>query len=55
MGLTPVGVLGVLLRAKKQGDIQSIKGAMLALRKEVGFFIADSLFEAMLSKADEEL
>lgn len=53
MGLTPVGVLGVLLRAKREGDVASVKSAMLTLRREVGFFIADDLFQAILIEAGE--
>ncbi len=55
MGLTPVGVLGILLRAKRNGDIASIKDAMVSLRKEIGFFITDDLFVSILAEAGEEL
>jgi predicted nucleic acid-binding protein len=54
LGLKPVGVLGVLLRAKIEGELVSVKEAMQALRTEAGFFIADHLFEAILTEAGEQ-
>ena len=54
MGLKPVGVLGILLRAKQDGQIASVRQAMLALRQEIGFYIADELFASMLTQAGEE-
>jgi predicted nucleic acid-binding protein len=53
LGLQPVGVIGVLLRAKREGRLGSIHDAMQALRQEAGFFIADGLFEAVLAEAGE--
>ena len=46
LGLQPVGILGILLRAKRKDQIHSVKTAMQALRREAGFFIADELFNA---------
>jgi predicted nucleic acid-binding protein len=54
LGLKPVGVLGVLLRAKIEGDLVSVKEAMQALRVDAGFFIDDHLFEAILTEAGEQ-
>jgi len=53
LGLKTVGVLGVLLTAKKQGRISSLKDAMMALRNEVGFFISDDLYRQILAQAGE--
>ncbi len=53
LGLKTVGVLGVLLTAKKQGRIKSLKDAMTALRNEVGFFISDDLYRQILAQAGE--
>ena len=53
MGLKTVGVLGVLLNAKKHGQIQSLKEAMTALKSEVGFFISDDLYRQILAQAGE--
>ena len=53
MGLRPVGVLGILLRAKKAGHIDSLETTMQALRKEIGFFITDDLYRQILRQAGE--
>jgi uncharacterized protein len=53
LGLQPVGVLGMLLRAKRQGQLQSVEEAMRALRQEAGFFISEGLFEEVLAEAGE--
>ena len=53
MGLQTIGVLGVLLNAKKHKQIKSIKKAMESLRQEVGFFISDDLFEQVVKAAGE--
>lgn len=54
LGLKPIGVLGVLLRAKVEGKLASVKAAMQALRNEAGFFVADDLFETILTEAGEQ-
>ena len=54
MGLQTVGVLGILLNAKKHGQIKSVKDAMESLRLEVGFFISDSLFKQIVNTAGEK-
>lgn len=38
MGLHPIGVLGVLIRAKDDGMIVSVSQEMTRLRREAGFF-----------------
>lgn len=53
LGLKTVGVLGVLLNAKKHGRIKSLKDAMTTLRNEVGFFISDDLYRQILAQAGE--
>jgi predicted nucleic acid-binding protein len=53
LGLRPVGVLGILLRAKRDGEVPSVREAMLALRAQAGFFIARELFSEVLTKAGE--
>ena len=40
MALRPVGVLGILLRAKVLGHISEIKPNLLALQQEAGFYEA---------------
>jgi predicted nucleic acid-binding protein len=53
MGLQTVGVLGILLKAKKKGRIESMNAAMKALRQEIGFFISESLYQQFLKQAGE--
>ncbi len=53
MGLKTVGVIGILLAAKKRGKIGSLKDAMHALREEIGFFISEDLYERVLDQANE--
>jgi uncharacterized protein len=52
-GLEPLGVLGVLLRAKREGHLVSVKEMMIALRDEVGFYIHRDLFLKVLQLAEE--
>jgi uncharacterized protein len=53
LGLEPLGVLGVLLRAKREGHLASVKEMMIALRDEVGFYIHRDLFLKVLHLAKE--
>ena len=53
MGLRPIGILGVLLRAKDEGKIGSVSHEMSRLRHEAGFFIAESLFQHVREVAGE--
>jgi len=50
-GLTPTGVLGVLLKA--EGLIPEIKPEMVKLRSEANFFISQTLFDVLLKQAGE--
>jgi predicted nucleic acid-binding protein len=53
LGLQPVGVLGILLRAKHSGRLALVEPAMQALRCEAQFRIRDSLYQAVLQEAGE--
>jgi uncharacterized protein len=53
LGLQPVGLLGVLLRAKRDGALDSVEAVMQRLREQAGFFIADDLFNQLLREAGE--
>jgi len=53
MGLNPIGVIGVLIRAKQNGSINSIKDTLNKLKNEAGFYITDSLFQNILSEIGE--
>lgn len=53
LGLQTIGVLGILLTAKKHGRVASLKDAMTALRNEIGFFISDELYQQIVKQAGE--
>lgn len=52
-GLNKTGVLGILLLAKKQGMISSLKEEMDKLQKEAHFWISAPLSEKLLRNAGE--
>lgn len=53
MGLEPIGVLGILLRARKLGQLDSVKAAMLDLQRLSGFYIDSRLFKEVVQSAGE--
>lgn len=53
-GLKPVGVLGVLLRARRGGIVSSLRDEMTRLREMAGFRIASELETTLLAAAGEE-
>lgn len=54
MGLTPTGVLGVVLRAKQTGALVSVQETIHSLQREAGFRIAPSLIDILLQEAGEK-
>lgn len=52
-GLLIVGVLGVLLRAKKENHIAAIKPMMDVLIAKTGFWISEPLYKRVLQLAGE--
>lgn len=50
--LDTIGIMGILLMAKKRGIIKEIRPDMELLRKS-GYRISDGLFEVILRKAEE--
>lgn len=51
--LNITGVLGILVRAQREGDISSLREMMDALRQNAGFFIADTLWNTILREVGE--
>ena len=51
--LKPIGILGILLEAKKTGLIESVQTCMNDLRTVAGFFIAEALYRQVLYLAGE--
>jgi predicted nucleic acid-binding protein len=54
LGLLPLGVLGVLLQAKRLGMIEEIRPRLDALRERAGFFLGNNLYLEMLEQAGEK-
>lgn len=52
LGITVIGVLGLLLVAKEEKRIEEVKPCLTKLR-ESGMWVTDKLFEDTLRKADE--
>jgi hypothetical protein len=52
-GLRPLGTLGVLVAAKRQGLLNSIKSEIDALRQKAGFYLSDALYRRVLADANE--
>jgi len=52
-GLAVTGVLGVLLRAKRAGEIPSVKPEMDLLRAKANFFVSSALETKILTAAGE--
>ena len=54
LGLQTIGILGILLRAKKVGVLQMIKPVMDSLQQDAGFWLSESLREKVLRLAGEK-
>jgi predicted nucleic acid-binding protein len=53
LGLLPIGVLGILVRAKQRGLLAEVQPLLDRLRSELGFFISDRLRAEILRLAGE--
>lgn len=53
MGIKTVGVLGILLQAKRSGFIAELRGLLDELDREAGFWIAPAVRRRVLSLASE--
>lgn len=54
MKLKMVGVLGILLKAQREGRLKSLKQAMDRLREKAGFYVRADLYSAIIGKGEEE-
>jgi uncharacterized protein len=52
-GVEKTGAIGVLIRAKLEGRIQSLRSELDKIRTEGGFWIEDDLYRAVLEAAGE--
>lgn len=53
LGLRPLGVLGILLEAKRRGEIEEVRSLLDALRHRAGFFLSECLYQETLEQAGE--
>jgi predicted nucleic acid-binding protein len=53
LGLQPLGVLGILLQAKRRGMVEEVRARLDALRRQAGFFLGESLYRKILEQAGE--
>ncbi|MBK7894738.1 MAG: DUF3368 domain-containing protein [Anaerolineaceae bacterium] len=53
-GLKYIGLLGVLVLAKKKSHIPEIRPLINRLRNEVGFYISEALYKRVLEDASEK-
>jgi predicted nucleic acid-binding protein len=53
LGLRPLGVLGILLRAKSSALLSEVRPVLDALQKEAGFWVSKSLRDQVLALAGE--
>lgn len=52
-GLRPVGIVGVLLEAKKKGFTEELRPHLDALRKDAGFYLSEPLYRHALVLSGE--
>ncbi len=53
LSLRPVGILGVLIRAKQDGLISNLKPILDRLINDAGFFVNSKLYQEVLDLANE--
>ncbi|MCG7849057.1 MAG: DUF3368 domain-containing protein [ANME-2 cluster archaeon] len=53
-GLRITGIIGILIRAKSEGKIVSLRDELDKLRNEAGFWIDDELYNRVLQSVAEE-
>ncbi len=54
LGLKVIGILGILLRARREGKLPSLRGVMEELQQEAGFRIGKDLFAQLLRESGEK-
>lgn len=53
LGLNVIGILGILLEAKNNAQIDKIKPELDSLRQKAGFYLSDSVYKQVLNLANE--
>jgi len=54
MKLKVVGVLGILLKARREGRLRSLKEAMDRLREKAGFYVREDIYSEIIQEWEEE-
>jgi uncharacterized protein len=54
MQLKTIGALGILVKARREGTLKSLRHAMDRLREKAGFYIQAELYNALLQEAGEK-
>lgn len=54
MKLKVIGVLGVLLKAQRNGKLNSLKEAVDRLQEKAGFYLQADLYSAIIREGEEE-
>lgn len=54
LGLRPLGVIGILLEAKKKGIIENVRIHLDGLRQTAGFWMTETFYHTVLKWADED-
>jgi len=54
MKLKVVRVLGILLKARREGRLMSLKRAMDRLREKAGFYVRADLYSEIIQEWEEE-
>lgn len=53
LGITKIGLIGVLVLARRSGEIAALRPLLDALRDDAGFWIRDELYDRVLDAVDE--
>ena len=53
LDVSRLGLLGVLVKAKREGHLPAVRPLLRALREEAGFWISEALYQRILESVDE--
>jgi len=53
LGVRKLGLLGVLVKAKRKGHVHEVRPLLRKLRRDAGFWISDTLYARIVEHVDE--
>ena len=53
LGVSRLGLLGVLVKAKREGQVAAVRPLLRSLREDAGFWISEALHDRVLDAVDE--